>query len=168
MFLRFLFFIVFLFVAASAVTGQTAGAGQVPPPDEQNETMIDTLRKMKIKREEEEHKKMLSKGFQIKKDAEALSNEAVNGRLPLSAEKRLKEVEKSAKQIRTEFGGSKDDELEDPPKTLEDALKRLNETGILLNDRLAKTSRQVTSIPVIESATDIIQLVRILRTFLRT
>lgn len=167
MFLKSLFFIGFLFVAVSAVTGQTAGAGQVPPPDEQNETMIDTLRKMKIKREEEEHKKLLSKGFQIKQDTAALVIDAVNGSLPRSAEKQLKAIEKSARQIRTDFGGSKDEELETPPKTLDDTLKRLNETGTLLNERLAKTSRQVISIPVVESATDIIQLVKILRTFLK-
>lgn len=168
MFLRFLFFIGLLFVAALAVTGQTARTGQVPPPDEQNETMIDTLRRMKIKREEEEHKKLLSKGFQIKQDAEALAKGAANGSLPRSAEKQLKAIEKSAKQIRSDFGGSKDEELESPPKTLEEALKQLKETGTLLNEHLAKTSRQVISIPVVESATDIIQLVRILRTFLRT
>lgn len=157
----------FLFVAASAVTGQTAGTGQVVPPDEQNETMRDTLRRMKIKREEEEHKKLLSKGFQIKQDSEALTKDAANGSLPRSAEKQLKAIEKSAKQIRSDFGGSKDEELESPPSNLEDALKQLNETGTQLNEQLAKTSRQVISIPVVERATDIIQLVRILRTFLK-
>lgn len=166
MFLRFLFFIGFLFVAASAVSGQTAGTGQVPPPEEQNETMLDTLRRMKIRREEDEHKKLLSKGFQIKQDTEVLVKSGVNGYLPRSSEKLLKAIEKSAKQIRSEFGGSKDEELESPPKTLDDALNLLNETGILLNERLAKTSRQVISIPVVESATDLIQLVKILRTFM--
>ena len=166
MFLRFLFFIGFFFVTVSAVSGQTAGTGQVPPPDEQNETMLDTLRRMKIKREEDEHKKLLSKGFQIKQDTEVLIKTAASGYLPRSSDKQLKAIEKSAKQIRSEFGGSKDEELESPPKTLDDALNRLNETGILLNERLAKTSRQVISIPVVESATDLIQLVKILRTFM--
>ncbi|MGH9800317.1 MAG: hypothetical protein ACRD82_08135 [Blastocatellia bacterium] len=166
MFLRFLIFIGCLFLVAPAAWGQTAGSGQTPPPDEQNETMIDTLRRMKIKREEDEHKKTLSKGFQIKQDAQALAKDAINGRLPQSAEKRLKEIEKSAKQIRTEFGGSKDEELESPPKTQDDALKQLNETSTRLNERLAKTSRQVISIAVVESSTDIIQLVKILRTYM--
>ncbi|HQR34889.1 MAG TPA: hypothetical protein PLK30_19285 [Blastocatellia bacterium] len=156
-----------LLLIAPAVWGQTAGAGQVNPPEEQNETMLDTLRRMKIKREEEEHKKLLSKGFQIKQDVQAIAKEAVNGRLPQSADKRLKDIEKSAKQIRTEFGGSKDEELESPPKNLDEALKQLSETSTQLNDRLAKTSRQVISISVVESATDIVQLVKILRTFMK-
>ncbi len=156
-----------LLLIAPAVWGQTAGSGQVNPPEEQNETMLDTLRRMKIKREEEEHKKLLSKGFQIKQDVQAIAKEAVNGRLPQSADKRLKDIEKSAKQIRTEFGGSKDEELESPPKNLDEALKQLSETSTQLNDRLAKTSRQVISISVVESATDIVQLVKILRTFMK-
>lgn len=155
-----------LLLIAPAVKGQTAGTGQIPPPEEQNETMLDTLRRMKIKREEEEHKKTLSKGFQIKQNVEALQKDAANGRLPLSAEKRLKEIEKSAKQIRSDFGGSKDEELESPPNNLDDTLKRLSDAGTQLNERLAKTSRQVISVAVVESATDIIQLVKILRTFL--
>lgn len=152
-------------MAALAAKAQTASQ-QIPPPDEQNETMRDTLRRMQIRREEDEHKKLLSKGFQIKKDADSLADEAVNDRLPRASEKRLKEIEKAARQIRSDFGGSQDDELESPPKTLADALKRLKETGTQLNDRLAKTSRQVISIPVVESCTDIIQLVRVLRTYL--
>jgi len=167
MFLKSLLLACSLLFIAPAVRGQTAGTGQVNPPEEQNETMLDTLRRMKIKREEEEHKKVLSKGFQIKQDVEALSKDAANGRLPHSADKRLKDIEKSAKQIRTEFGGSKDEELEEPPKTLDDALKRLNEAGTQLNERLAKTSRQVISVSVVESATDIVQLVKILRTFMK-
>lgn len=166
MFLRRLVIIVFLVVAAPAVWAQTAGAGQIPPPDEQNETMRDTLKRMQIRREEDEHKKLLSKGFQIKQDTESLTKDAAKESLPRSAEKRLKDIEKSARQIRSGFGGSQDDELDSPPKTLDEALKRLNETGTQLNDRLAKTSRQVISIPVVESCTDIIQLVKILRTYL--
>ncbi len=156
-----------LLFIAPAVWGQTAGSGQVNPPEEQNETMLDTLRRMKIKREEEDHKKLLSKGFQIKQDVEALSKDAANGSLPHSADKRLKDIEKSAKQIRTEFGGSKDEELEPPPNNMDEALKPLGETSTQLNDRLAKTSRQVISISVVESATDIVQLVKILRTFMK-
>lgn len=156
-----------LLFIAPAVWGQTAGTGQIDPPEEQNETMRDTLRRMKIKREEEEHQKLLSKGFQIQQDAEVLRKEAANGRLPHSAEKRLKEIEKSAKQICSEFGGSKDEEMESPPTTLNDMLKQLSETSVQLNDRLAKTSRRIISVSVLESATDIIQLAKLLRPFVK-
>jgi len=167
---RFLFAIIcLLFVAllAPAAWAQTTAAGQeAAPPDEQNETMRDTLKRMQIKREEDEHKKIVGKGSQIKDDIEALAKDAENGHLPRAAEKRLKEIEKSAKQIRSESGGSQDDPLESPPANLADALKRLAEVSERLNDRLGKTSRRVVSVAVVEDATEIIQLIRILRGYL--
>lgn len=160
-----LFVIGWLILTVVAAQAQSVETLQVPPPDEQNETMRDTLKRMQIKREEEEHKKLLSRGFQIKQDVESLLRDAANGRLPRSAEKRLKEIEKFAKNIRSQFGGSQDAELESPPGNLEDALKQISETTAQLNDRLAKTSRQVISIQVVESCTDIIQLVKTLRAY---
>lgn len=162
---RFLFIIFGLLLVAPAAWAQTTGAGQTPP-EEQNETMRDTFKKMQIKREEEEHKKIVGKGQQIKEDVEALVKDAAAGRLPRAAEKRLKEIEKSAKQIRSESGGSQDDPLESPPDNLADALKRLADVSERLNDRLAKTSRRVVSVAVVEDATEIIQLVKILRAYL--
>ncbi len=165
--IRFLFAIVCLLFAAPAVWAQSTatGPGQAPP-DEQNETMRDTFKRMQIKREEDEHKKIVGKGSQIKEEVDALAKEAVNDRLPRAAEKRLKEIEKFAKQIRSESGGSQDDPLESPPDNLADALKRLDDVSTKLNDHLAKTSRRMISISVVEDATEVIQLVKILRSYL--
>lgn len=166
MFKRFLFIIGCLVLTAIAAQAQSASSQQSTPPEEQNETMRDTLKRMQIKREEEEHKKLLSKGFQIRKDVRSLADDSANERLPRSAEKRLKEIEKFARNIRSEFGGSQDAELESPPKNLDEALKQLSEASTELNNQLAKTSRQVISIRVVENCTDIIQLVKLLRAYL--
>ena len=163
--IRFLFAFICLLLVAPAAWAQSTATEQAPP-DEQNETMRDTFKRMQIKREEDEHKKIVGKGSQIKEDIQALAKDAVNGRLPRAAEKRLKEIEKSAKQIRSESGGSQDDPLESPPNNLDDALKRLDEVSTKLNDHLAKTSRRMISIAVVEDATEIIQLVKILRGYL--
>ena len=167
MLLRILFLFAFFLLTAPAVRAQTTAEGQTAPPDEQNETMRDTLKRMQIKREEEEHKKIIGKGSQLKENAEALTKDAVDGRLPKSAEKRLKDIEKSARQIRSEAGGSQDEPLESPRENLADALKRLTETSERLNEQLAKTSRRVISIAVVEDATEVIQLVRLLRNYLK-
>lgn len=165
--MRFLFVIFGLLLIAPVAWAQgTAAQQQSTPPEEQNETMRDTFKRMQIKREEEEHKKIVNKGLQIKEEVEALAKDAANGRLPRAAEKRLKDIEKSAKQIRSESGGSQDEPLESPPDNLADALKQLAEVTTKLNDRLAKTSRRVISIAVVEDATEIIQLVKILRGYL--
>src|SRR5262245_24710703 len=105
--LRILFSILCLFLTASVAGAQSAGATRsVPDGDEspQNETMLDTLKRMQIKREEEEHKKILDKGVKLERDAESLAKEAANGHLPHASEKKLRDIEKAARQIRSEFG----------------------------------------------------------------
>jgi len=164
--MRFLFAILCLIFIAPVARAQTTATEPVPP-DEQNETMRDTFKRMQIKREEEEHKKIVDKGTQIKEDVEALAKNAADGRLARAqAEKRLKEIEKSARQIRSDSGGGQDDPLESPPDNLGDALKRLGEVTDKLNDNLAKTSRRVVSVSVVEDTTEIIQLVKLLRNYL--
>jgi hypothetical protein len=170
--LRILFSILCLLFIASIAGAQSAGAANRPPmgaepAEEQNETMLDTLKRMQIKREEEEHKKILDKGAKIDRDAESLAKEALDGRLPRLSEKKLRDIEKAARQIRSEFGGGGDDTPLDPmPATLDDALKRLDDASGWLNKHLSKTSRRVISVSVIEAATEVTQLVKILRGFL--
>ncbi len=169
--LRIPLFILCLFFLAPAVMGQSASAGNPlpgnPPIEEQNETMRDTLKRMQIKREEGEHKKILEKGAQLKVDADTLTKEAVNGRLSRAGEKKLREIEKAARQIRSEFGGSGDDTpLDPPPNSLENALERLSDVSDRLNKNLSKTSRRVISVTVVEDANEIAQLIKVLRGYL--
>ena len=163
---RTLFFILCLLCAAPAAGAQSASSG-APPEEEQNETMRDTLKRMQIKREESEHKKLLEKGEQIKLEAENLAKAVAGSHLPRAVEKKLREIEKSSRQIRSDFGGAGDDNaLESPPRNLDDVLKQLNDASERLNKHLSKTSRQVVSITVIEIANEIAQLVKILRGYL--
>lgn len=168
---RFVLLTLCLLFSASAVWAQgaqqSASSGQATPVDEQSDVMRDTLKRMQIKREEEEHKKLLSKGFQIKQETENLNKNAVKGWLPRASEKQLKDIEKAAKHIRSEFGGSQDNPLESPPETLAETLKMLTEKADQLNEGLAKTSRHIVSFAVVEEATEIIQLVKLLRSYLK-
>ena len=52
---RVLLVIFCLVIAAPVLCAQS---GEPPRPEEQNETMLDTLKRMQIKREEQEHKKI--------------------------------------------------------------------------------------------------------------
>jgi len=165
MMLRILFSILCLLFIVSAAGAQSSGG---PDPEAQNETMLDTLKRMQIKREENEHKKILEKGEQIKLDAENLAKEAGGGRLPREGEKKLREIDKAARQIRSEFGGAGDDNALDPfPTNLDDALKQLSDASERLNKDLSKTSRRVISVSVVEVANEISQLVKVLRGYLR-
>jgi hypothetical protein len=165
--LRVLFSILCMLFIASAVGAQSAGEDKLRP-EEQNETMRDTLKRMQIKREEEEHKKVLDKGARIERDAESLAKEAVNGHIPRTGEKTLRDIEKAARQIRSEFGGGGDDTPLDPmPASLDDALKRLDDASERLNKHLSKTSRRVISVSVVEVANEVTQLVKVLRGYIR-
>jgi len=164
MFISFLFALVFL----TAISARAQSTSSQPlPPEEQNESFRDTLKRMQIKREEEEHKKLLERALQIKEATEALVKEAQGSRLKQTAEKKLREIEKSARHIRSESGGSEDNQKrESQPADLTEALKQLNEAGERLHSSMEKTSRHVVSAAVVATATEIIHLVKIVRGFL--
>jgi hypothetical protein len=166
MYFRCMFLIVIFLLFTPTIWGQRVNQDDLPARDDQNETMIDTLKKMQIKREENEHKKLLEKGSQIKDEAAALLKESSffgNKKLSRSSEKKLKDIEKLAKQIRSDSGGSEDEALASPPLNLTDALKQLSQASDRLNENLAKTSRRVVSLDVVSDTTEIIQLVKIIR-----
>lgn len=161
----FVFLTVFLAICVSTNYAQTADV-QARAEDEQNETFRDTLVRMRIKREEEEHKKTVAKAEQIKTNAEELLKSAEQKSLPRTAEKLLKEIEKNARNVRSDLGGGGDAVLEDTPENLAAALKRLDETGDRLKKLVEKTSRHVVSYTACAEATEIIQLAKLLRTYL--
>ncbi len=165
---RILFTVCLLLFLAPAVWGQSANTGP-PDPEEQNETMRDTLKRMQIRREEDEHKKLVGKGSQIIEEVKALVKESsMSGgqRLPRTAEKKIKEIEKFARQIRSDSGGSQDEPLDTPPSNLGETLDQLIAASERLNENLGKTSRRVVSVAVVDSATEVIQLAKILRNYL--
>lgn len=152
--------------AGSVVRAQSVGTPPAPVED-QGGAFRDTLKRMEIKREEDEHRKLVDRAAQIKQAVGALADEAAGSRLARAAEKKLKEIEKSARQIRSESGGSGDDKPLDPaPASLTDALKRLGEASERLTESMERTSRHVVSASVVSGATEIIQLVKVIRNYL--
>lgn len=162
---RLLCLIAIVIVAASAALAQTVDP--IPSPAEQNEAFRDTLAKMQIQREENEHKKRVEKATQIKETAESLLKDSERGRLASSVDKKLREIEKSARQIRSESGGGNEDvPLETPPGSLKQAIVDLKSLSERLSASMEKTSRRVVSASVVAEASDIIQLVKIIRGYL--
>lgn len=132
-----------------------------------SEGFADTLRRMQIKRAEAEHKKRVEDAKQAAEIAELLTSEAKENRLDRSADKKLREIEKAAKRIRNDAGGSDDDKpLETPPANLEDALKQLCDVTKRLTDEMGKTSRHVISASVISETSELIRLVKVVRGYL--
>lgn len=134
--------------------------------DPPSEGFNDTLRRMQIKRAEEEHKKLVKSSQQAADIASTLHENSNGTKLDAKAEKKLKEIEKAAKQIRNNIGSASDDKDFVAPKTLDDAIKQLAETSKTLSQQMEKTSRQLISAAVIVSASDMLRLVKILREYL--
>jgi len=155
------------FGAQSGVSAQD----QTPRGDQREEThpesFHDSLKRMQIKRAENEHKKLVAEARQAAEDAETLAKETSGERLDRAAEKKLREIEKAAKHVRSDSGaGDNNQQLPDPPSNLTDALKQLSELSKHLSEELGKTSRHVVSATVISNASDVLRLVKIVRTYL--
>lgn len=155
-----------LLLIVSVTQAQTADPIPVPET-EQNEQFRDTLVRMQIQREESEHKKRLEKASQIRNLASDLLKDSEGGKLHRSADKKLRDIEKAARQIRSELGGSNDDTpLESPPDSLNKAVHQIDALSEQFNTSIEKTSRRIVSATVLSEATEIIQLVKIIRGFL--
>ena len=80
--------------------------------------------------------------------------------------KKLDRLEKLAKRIRTEAGGSTESTtVDDAPRDLETTLVRIAELSEELRKTVEKTPRQVVSASVIEQANVILELVKMARSF---
>lgn len=156
-----------LFVWASPPVFAQQEDDKKDPP---SEGFNDTMRRMAIKRAEDEHKKLVKSSQQAAEIAGRL-NQDIQGEkrdtLGRGAEKKLKEIEKAAKQIRNNVGSNNDDKDFETPKTLDDAVTRLTETSKQLSEQMEKTSRHITSASIIISASDMLRLIKILREYLK-
>lgn len=157
--------IIGLLLLAATASAQTANNPR--EQEDQGEAFRDTMVRMQIKREEDEHKKRLAKASKIRDLASDLLKDSEKGRLSGSADRKLRDIEKAARQIRSELGGSNDDTpLESPPDTLNKAVHQMDSLSEQFNTSLEKTSRQIVSATVLAEASEIIQLVKLIRSFL--
>ncbi|MDT4955891.1 MAG: hypothetical protein QOJ02_4029 [Acidobacteriota bacterium] len=89
-----------------------------------------------------------------------------NKALSRTEQKKLDRLEKITRKIRNEAGGSDGEViLEDQPTQIEPALARLSEISDKLRKRVEKTPRQVISACVIEHANEVLEIIRVIRTF---
>jgi hypothetical protein len=78
--------------------------------------------------------------------------------------KKLERLEKLTRRIRSEAGGSDDDEpLEDAPREMNVAIKRIAELSEELRKGVEKTPRLVISTAVIEHANELLELIGFVR-----
>jgi DNA repair exonuclease SbcCD ATPase subunit len=123
--------------------------------------------KRAIRLAEKEYKDNLNRAREAAQISTQLSDSYKrNGSLTREDNKRLDRLEKLAKRIRSEAGGSSEDASpSDPPRELEATLARLAELSEALRKSVESTPRQVVSASVIEQANVILELIKFTRNF---
>jgi hypothetical protein len=167
--------------AGSAAAGQTirtsdplgsisADKSSPDSPDQRGNSMAEDMRiKREIRAAEKEHEQNLDRAREASDLGQALAAAyKKNNLLDREDIKRLEKLEKLAKRIRSEAGGSEHEEsIEKKPVDLEEAMDGLAKVSASLNEKVQETPRQVVSATIIDKANVLLELIRIVRTFWR-
>lgn len=135
-----------------------------PMSDRPFEEMI---ARREIKSLEEAHKENLERAKETAQLSAQLRDAFVNNKtLGRDEVKKLERMEKLARRIRKEAGGSDDNDVnpENIPKSLDTAISRLADASEDLRKSVENTPRQVVSTTVIERANEMLDIIRYLRT----
>ncbi|HKQ53863.1 MAG TPA: hypothetical protein VJT74_15925 [Pyrinomonadaceae bacterium] len=181
--LRTLLFVALLACAAAARAQQPrpldtsnadVGADKARPDRHRSKIMVGTPEDEMIARQDI---KALEKDYQDNieraREAAQLSTEIRdsyqhNKAFGRTEQKKLERLEKLARKIRSEAGGSDGDvTIENVPAQIEPALSRLAEVSDKVREGVEKTPRQVVSAAVIEQANELLEIIRYVRGFTR-
>jgi len=146
--------------------------GTVKSPGSSDTTPLTTFEeelraKHAIKMAEKDHQENLDRAKEIaqigKELRDGLKNQAGMDREYL---KKIDRLEKLTKKVRGEAGGEDEEiEIADKPSDLAAAIKQVAERADALSKNVQKTPRQVVSASVIGDANVLLELIKLLRTF---
>lgn len=169
-----------LAAACTAVAGQTArptvdplssiGADKGSPDstDQRGNSMAEEMRiKREIKSAEKDHQQNLQRAKEISDLGQELADSfKKSNSLAREDIKKLEKLEKLAKRIRSEAGGSEDEvAIEKKPGDLVEAMNCVARVSASLNEKVQETPRQVVSTSIIDKANVLLELIRIVRSF---
>lgn len=127
----------------------------------------ETLEKMRIEKDKKDHDEMIDRGDEALKITDQLEKSVEQtGKLSNKDIAKLARIEKLAKKIREELGGSNDDDKYDDETgmpSLADAVKNLRTSTGTLYDELKKTTRFTISAAAIQSTNMVLRLTRMLK-----
>ena len=173
---RLLFFAIFA-LAIFAGGGLSQAQGQIGSndpfgkSDPQKDTMlgspeVEMRARLEIQRAEKLRRENLERAREVAHlGVELHDNYAKNRAFDHTDIKKLERLEKLTRRIRSEAGGSDDDEtLEDAPREMEGALTRIALLSVALRKGVEKTPRLVVSATVIDHANQLLELINFVRT----
>lgn len=168
--------LLFLFLVAGAQLGSSQSAdnrssilpGAQSEDDQKPKSFRETLQKMRIDKEKKEYAEMIERGEEaLKITTELETSFQKNGSLQPSEIRKLNEVEKLVKKIRSELGGDDDDDDEKSQPAASprrsDLISSFRSSAEKLLDELKKTSRFTVSAAAIAASNTVLRLTRLLK-----
>ncbi len=125
------------------------------------------LKELEIKRAEGTHKQNIERAKEgVQLSVELHNTYTQQKALDPAGLKKLGRMEKLTRQLRSESGGGDDAErLKDPPADLAATLARMADLAEELCKCVEKTPRQVVSVSVIAQTNELLELIRLARSF---
>ena len=149
-------------------TSMTADKSR-PDSEDQTPTPLDYEMRAKqaIKYAEKEHQENLTRAREASELGNAVAAAFKQNKSLGSADlKKLEKLEKLTKKIRSEAGASNDEfELECKPQDLAEAVTSVAKVSTSLSEKVLKTPRRVVSAGIIEESNVLLELIRIVRTY---
>jgi hypothetical protein len=140
------------------------------PDNQRGNSMAEEMRiKLEIRSAEKDHKQNLERAREVSDlGQELVASFKRNNSLDQEAIKKLEKLEKLAKRIRSEAGGSEDEvSIEKRPADLVEAVNCVAKVSSSLNEKVQETPRKVVSATIIDKANVLLELIRIVRTLAR-
>ena len=156
--------VLILLLSPSAAAQSSRRRTDGVPVNRSKEEMLD---RAAIKHEEESYQETLERAKENARLGAELRS-AFERHKTLSREdmKKLERMEKLARRVRSEVGGSSDEDgMKEPPRGLDAAFTRLAELAEEVHENVEKTSRHVVSATIIERSNELVELIRYLRKF---
>ena len=156
--LKLIIFIIFLAI------GYTSVNAQVTEQDDLSPSMKEIIAKGKITQIKEDYQELVERTEKALKISEEIEQSFTKKhQINSTDQKKLKELEKLVKKIRSELGADGDDDDEELPNSKETIIGKLKDSSIELLEEVKKTTRYSISAAAIESSNSILRFVRFLR-----
>ncbi len=160
------FFVLTSLCVQAQISAETRN-GQPSEKEELPKSIKESLAKQRIEKEQEDYNEMIERGEEALKISEQLSvSYDKNKSFSKSDFEKLDRLEKLLKKIRKELGGDdgdSEDENENKPSNLGDAVTNLRKNTINLFDELQKTTRYSISAIAIQSSNTVLNIVKFMR-----
>lgn len=162
-------FVILLFVFSASIVAEAQFDAATPNGRPRNEPLPqnikETMAKQKIEDTKKEFEELLKRGEEAVKMSKDLQNSfARHSKLTPQDQNKLKDLEKLLKKIRKDLGGDDDqEEPEEKPASMDNALNTLKDTTENLYQEIKKTSRYTISAVAIKSSNTILYIVKFLR-----